>query len=178
MGADLSRLRSLADLARPEIAETALRFFWKRAGEKPTSQTSQLAQLVVTIAMQVAGADKAALERLRRYQAGLRPKQHGLSAKNRERLRQLDDRGSLESLLLLPQRVFERVTRQSKPSLRDALDVQIAVMLELLLMMPMRRRNIVRPSGTCSGTPRAAPPSTTTRGSRPTRPSVTTTRSS
>lgn len=143
-GADVCRLRLLADLARPEIAETALRFFWARAGEKPTAQTKQLAQLVVTIARQVAGADRATLERLRGYLARLRPKQHGLSARNRERLRQLDDRASLESLLLLPQWVFDRVSRLSKPSLRDALDVQIAVMLELLLMMPMRRRNIVR----------------------------------
>ncbi|TVR08200.1 MAG: site-specific integrase [Salinarimonadaceae bacterium] len=143
-GIDVSELRSLGDLARPEIAERALRFFWIRAGEKPTVQTGQLAQLVVTIARQVAGADAATLERLRRFQAGLRPKQHGLSAKNRERLRQLDDRERLESLLLMPQRVFERVSRLSQPSRRDALDVQIAVMLELLLMMPMRRRNIVQ----------------------------------
>ena len=143
-GYPTASLTNLSVLVDPSVAEIALRFFWERAGRQPTAQTRGLAQVIVTIAREHGGAGKAQIERLRGFLRNLRPRSHGLTARNRERLRQLDDPRNLEALLLLPQRVLDRVGGKAETRQRDALDVQMAVMLELLLMMPIRRANVVR----------------------------------
>jgi hypothetical protein len=65
-----------------------------------------------------------------------------LTEKNRERLRQFDDVANLRALFTLPQRIVARQNRRKHPTRADALEVQSALVVELLLFTPIRIGNL------------------------------------
>jgi len=65
-----------------------------------------------------------------------------MTPKNRDRLRQFDDPGNVEALVTLPQRILARQNRRTELSRADALQVQSALMLELLLLVQARIGNL------------------------------------
>lgn len=143
-GYDLCRLQSLRDLVEVETAKRALRFFWERqGGAKPNGQTGPLAATLFLIGKHRCRVDPEHLEALRALRRSLSSRDTGLTPKNRERLRQFTDHRNIEALLGLPQRILEAARRSKGVTLRDALDVQVAIALEMLLMMPIRRANLV-----------------------------------
>jgi integrase len=142
-GYDISRLQSLADLVAPNTAREALRFFFERAGGKSSSQVSRLASVLLGIARHWCRSNEADVRELKSVAGRLAYRQNGLTPKNRERLRQFTDSRNIESLLMLPQRIYDNVRRKNEISIGAALDMQVAVALELLLMMPIRRKNLV-----------------------------------
>ena len=68
----------------------------------------------------------------------------GLTAKNTSLLRQFDDKDNVAALIHLSERLLAEAQKNAKPTLRDALPVQTALCIELLLMMPMRISNLAR----------------------------------
>ena len=143
-GHDIARLQSLADLVTVDNAKEALRFHYERGANQPSKTTADLAAIVVVIARHWCGATEDHLGRLSDLKRNLTPPaQKGLSEKNRARLRQFTDTRNVEALLVLPQRIYATVRKRQTPTLQDARDMQIAVALELLLMMPIRRANLV-----------------------------------
>jgi integrase len=72
----------------------------------------------------------------------LNAQDEGISAKNRSRLRQFDDPRNVEALLKLPNKLVAEVPANGRPSAAQALVVQTAVAIELLLMVPMRRQKL------------------------------------
>lgn len=143
-GHDIARLQSLADLVTVDNVEEALRFHYERGGNQPSKTTADLAAIVVVIARHWCSVAEDHLDRLLSLKRNLSPPaQKGLSEKNRTRLRQFTDPRNVEALLSLPQRIYVTVRRHQTPTLQDARDMQVAVALELLLMMPIRRANLV-----------------------------------
>ncbi len=142
---DLRRLTSLRDLVEIETVKLALRFFWERQGGErvPNSQIQGLSSALVAIAQHWCKIEPDHVEELKRLKSVLTVRHKGLTPKNRERLRQFTDRSNIEALLMLPERMFEAVHRKNEISRRDALDFQVAIALEILLMMPIRRANLV-----------------------------------
>jgi integrase len=69
------------------------------------------------------------------------PRQGGLTAKNRERLRPFEDPEVLQRLLSLPIRLFEQ--NRGKPGRMAALRREEALAIALLLHCPVRRKNLV-----------------------------------
>lgn len=65
-----------------------------------------------------------------------------MTEKNRRRLAQFDDPYNIELLLLLPSRLSEAVLKGKPRSSRVALDVMLAVAIEILLACPMRMNNL------------------------------------
>jgi integrase len=65
-----------------------------------------------------------------------------LTERNRSRLRQFDDPVNVRALVRLPQCIVESVPRSKKPMYRQALEIQTAVAIELLVMVPMRLHNL------------------------------------
>ena len=88
-------------------------------------------------------AEPATIEALKRHRAKLSPRRTGLKARPREALRQFVDRANIEKLLLLPEKIHRRLRRKSVHTVKDARLMQVAVALELLLMRPIRRGNMV-----------------------------------
>ncbi len=142
-GHDISTFTSLRDLVKVETAKEALRFFLERNGNESSSQIAGLASTLRNIAKHWCKVDDQQFERLQQIKSRLAVRKAGLSSKNRERLRQFTDRRNLEALLCFPQDIYERVRHKAKPTITDAWDMQIALAVELLLMMPIRRANLV-----------------------------------
>ena len=142
-GYPAEKVTGLAVLAQPETARPALRFFWDRAGGTSTERLYQLAIVLRGIAKHwVKPGDAAAIEKLEALCKGLVVKKRGMSDKNRERLRQFDDAGNVDGLLDLPDRVMRRVRKEDRGGHRDAVRVAFALAIELLIVAPIRIKNL------------------------------------
>src|SRR4051794_17348511 len=141
-GRDPATLQSLAAVVAVEVVKDGLRFFLDRAGGKPTVQVHNIATVVKALAQHWVKVPPGHLEQLRAICQRLDPGQNGLAAKNRERLRQFDDPANVQALVTLPQRLLAEAARSGKPSRAAALQVQAAVAIELLLMVPLRINNL------------------------------------
>ena len=141
-GHDPERIRSLRYLVEIEHAKDALRFFLERSANRSTSQIHTFAGVLRAVARHWVSVEPDCLEELRRIRKKLDPGRGGLTEKNRERLRQLDDDRNKLLLLDFPRRQLEEVRREDRGHRADAIKVQIALAVELLLAMPIRARNL------------------------------------
>jgi integrase len=147
-GRDPQTLRSLADLVAVETARDRLRFFLDRAGGKPTKQTYDIACVVKTLARHGVHVEEAHLKELRAICRSIKLKLNeltvdtGPSPKNRDRLRQFNDPANVTALVTLPQRILAEMRGIKQPTHAQALDVQTAVAIELLLMTALRITNL------------------------------------
>jgi integrase len=143
-GRDPQTVRGLADLVAIDTLKDGLRFFLDRAGNKKTKAVHDLACALRAMARHHVKVDIAHLDKLRAICRQLDPGGRGLTDKNRDLLRQFDDERNLAALLLLPERLVVEVRRHKSPSRADALLVQLALAIELELMVPLRIGNLVR----------------------------------
>jgi integrase len=141
-GVEPGVLQSLKDVVVPERVAAALTFIHGRAGGVWGLHTGQLAGLAGSIARHYAGADPDQLRRLVRLQRKVMPTIEGMTERNRERLRALDDPARLHALVSLPVRLWEEVRRGGKPSIMLARLLRGAVAIEILLMTPIRLKNL------------------------------------
>jgi integrase len=81
----------------------------------------------------------AALQAIRRH---VDPKSTGMTARNRSRLRQFDDPENLRRLIDLPKATLRALPRSGPPSYDQAIRLQSAVAIEILLTAPIRSRNL------------------------------------
>ena len=143
-GVDPMTLTSLREALTIENVRKGLRFFLDRAHEGSTKQAHDTAGLLLSIGRHWLQLGTAEVDVLRKLTARLKPKTQGLAPKNRERLRQFDDPHDLAKLLTLPQRLMTIAHRTKHPTAAEALLVQTAVAVELLLMVSIRRGNLAR----------------------------------
>src|SRR4051794_38883310 len=141
-GRDPASITSLRDLVAPEAARQALTFVRDRTGGKPTSQLMALSGLLLSVARHWVKVDAAQEDRLKLLARRCRPPRRGMTTKNRTMLRQLDDPDTLLRLLRLPGRLTEDLKREPRLSVRWAGQVMIALAVELLLVAPIRLRNL------------------------------------
>jgi len=131
-----------------ETTRDGLRFFLDRAGGKPTKQTYDIACVVKTLARHGAHVDEAHLNELKAICRSIKVKLNeftidtGPSPKNRDRLRQFDEPTNVAALVTLPQRILAEMRGVKKPTHAQALEVQTAVAIELLLMTALRITNL------------------------------------
>jgi hypothetical protein len=149
----LADLHTLADVVQPERAALAVRFLRDRAGGRATAQTATVAGLLLLIARHWVKAPAEQLRRLTRLKTTATPTQSGMTTRNRALLQQFDSEVNFAALLLLPERLFAEVNTRQPLSRADALVLQSALMIDLLLMVPVRRSNLagLRLDQTCSG---------------------------
>jgi integrase len=140
-GFSIEELTSLAVLVDPENAKAALRFQKERQGGSITISLGQQAWLLCTIARYWVKAPEQADE-LRKTAKRLDVKPRGMTARNRERLRQFDLRPNLDALLNLPAEVLQQAKREKGGSPAQARRVMLAAAVELLLVAPMRVGNL------------------------------------
>ena len=141
-GRDTASLRSLADIVAVETIKDGLRFFLERSDGKKTPQAYQIARLLLAVARHWVKVGNAHLEQLRAICRRLDPGQAGLTLKNRDRLRQFDNPANVHGLVLLPLKIWTRHQGCTNPTRVEALEVQSALAVEILLMVPMRIANL------------------------------------
>jgi integrase len=145
MGIDPSELTSLTALFAFERFQLILRFFLDRKDGQVTPQIGHLASFFKMIAKYWLRLDE---EALRPYEIICRRlnqnnRSRGMTARNRERLRPLDDPQMVQRFLQLPFRIRQDVEKDRKSTiLRRAVNAQIAAAIAILQIMPIRRRNI------------------------------------
>jgi integrase len=134
---------SLAQIVEIDAAKIVLRFYLERAGGKTTSQVHGLAIMIKTLAKYWVKVDEEHLDTLKSLCAKVDPGIKGLTPKNRDRLRQFDDPKNVYLLLDFPTREVERALAADQGRRLDAVRVQVALAVALLLMMPVRASNLV-----------------------------------
>ena len=142
-GIDIGEVTSLSQIVEMDAAKAALRFHLDRKDGETSTQIHSLAVLIKTIAKYWVRVDEAHLNELKRLCKRVEPKQEGLTAKNRDRLRQFDDPRNVSLLLTYPARIADSVRNRNELRRRDAIDLQLALGVEILLMAPIRAANLV-----------------------------------
>lgn len=133
----------LAYLAVPAHARAALLHLRAKAEKEPRA-LSKVADTLVGLARHQLQRPEAEVRALQRMAAKLRHREgpKGMSPKSRERLQQFDQHHNLAAIYLWPERVVAEVEKLAYPKRADALRVQTAIAVEILLNAPMRIANL------------------------------------
>ncbi len=142
-GGSYDTLESLSQMVEPATAKAALTFFIERNGGKTNSTIYGLAHLLVLIAETHAKAEPEVLSLLKRYRKRLVVRSFGMRPRPKTALRPFADIRNIEKILILPCKILKRLRRKSSWTIADARLMQVALALELLLMRPIRRKNLV-----------------------------------
>lgn len=141
--ATLVDLRAVVTPARVRLA---LEFFLERAGGKPTHHTAQVARLALGIARHWAKLPEADLAALRRMASRVTPPKQGMAPRNQARLRPLQDTAAQDRIFALPADLCREVAQRERqlggPNVALARQWQTALLVELLLVVPMRMANL------------------------------------
>jgi integrase len=141
-GIDSNQLVDLRSLAELEIFKKVLRYRWESEGRKLNAYTHGLAGSLIAIAKEWVRAPNEALAALKavRHKLGALP--IGLTEKNKDLLRQFNDKGLLRRLVNLPDRLWRHAAGELKASRRQFVDLQNALAIDILLVAPLRMRNL------------------------------------
>jgi integrase len=140
-------IRGLADLVTLENYQSLLSFFLDRHQNKTSPQVAQLASFLKDVGRHWVKLDDEALGKLKRIASKLAMPRQGLTAKNRQRLRPLDDPAVVSAFLSLPDRIRSDVERERQKTGRItrsmAVRAQVGAAIALLQSAPIRRKNLV-----------------------------------
>lgn len=133
---------SLAKVVDPANVKRA---FELRLGGRPMDDRARMdLHGIITAALNVArhlNLDKEHRARLKRLSKRVRFKANGMCERNKKRLTPLLDPSVRAKLLNLPLKVAHELSAVKAPTVRQAQRMQMAVLLDLLLHVPMRIRN-------------------------------------
>jgi site-specific recombinase XerD len=140
-GRDARTLTSLADLVTIDAFTDALKFLLRNRANKPLG-VLHIGGAIKAIARHHVGVDQTRLEAMAKIIRRVDPGHRGLTPKNRERLRPLDDPQNVHALLGLPAKLMDLAFREHRPR-AAALLAQTAVAIEILEVRPIRMRNLI-----------------------------------
>jgi integrase len=148
-------IQLLADLVAPETVKTALRFLWSRSvkrggpglrrsrtGKRTTGQIHNFALTALKIAKHWVKSSQDQIEQLQAIRREVAPEDSGMTARNRVRLRQFDDPDNVCRLINLPQAILRALSRSERLSYDQAVRLQSAVAIGILLDAPLRAKNL------------------------------------
>jgi integrase len=145
MGLEQQQLTCLRDLIYPlERCKTILRFFLKRQGNGQSSpMTHRVAKMLRLLARDYCQLPEADVEKLADLAKALElPEPNGLTAKNTRRLRALMQPRARAMLLCFPQELMRRAASPHLKPEEAARLAMYATAMEILLICPMRRKNL------------------------------------
>ena len=141
-GVPACEIDGLAAIVTVERVEAGLHWMIARTDKGPSAGISDMINVLKVVAKRHVRVDEATLKRLERMDARLAVKSNpGMTAKNRERLRPLEDPATLRRLLQLPPRLFDRSIGE-RELLGAALAQEEAVAMAILMSCPIRRKNL------------------------------------
>ena len=140
-GVDPRSIKSLRDLVTPEARVTILGTLWQRSSEAANAHFYNLARILTQIAKHWVKVPDDELAMFKAAEANLRPEKTGMTPKNETRLRILTAPTNIRKLIGLPQQVINNLDH-SRPSVLDAVEVQSAIAIAILLIAPIREKNL------------------------------------
>lgn len=141
-GRDPASIKTLADLSAPAAVKAALTYLWTRNGKRKTGQLQNLARTLLTVAQHWVKAPPEHIEALQAARRQVDPGPSGLTERNRARLRQFDDPDNLERLIYMPDAVLRALPKLGPLSYEQAVRFQSALAVAMLLVAPMRVKNL------------------------------------
>ena len=152
-GIGFDRLTSLEALVDPQIMKVGMRGLLARSPSGNRHRASSTAILLKVLGRDFLKLDRQRVEVIAKFCRRVRPKQDGLTAKNKERLAIFKDKRRLRELVQLPQRLMQRAlaAAEDDDGPKPARMAQLAVAIEIFLMAPMRIGNLIGSgsTGTC-----------------------------
>ena len=141
-GVRIDEIDGIAALLTLETAERGLRQMLSRTENKKTKLISETAALLRNLS-RITGLDEATQKQLTKLaaQVAVAP-QKGMTRKNRDRLRPLQNDRTMSRLLQLPERLFNAPPEGKANDYTKALAREDAVALAILLVCPVRIKNI------------------------------------
>ena len=139
---DAVRLTSLKDLIDLEVAKAGLSFLWERSGRKKTGHLHHYGQLLVKIAKHWVKVPTAQLMQIQALSKHIAPGHSGITPRNRVKLRQFNDETNIRRLLSLPQMTVRALPPTGLLSYGQAIQLQSALAIAILLAAPMRVKNL------------------------------------
>jgi integrase len=140
-GLHAGELISLETLVTRSIMESAIRGYQEKVGQQSTRYLHDLVRTLFAIAKHWVRTDEETLEWLRTIMRRMPQRSPGLTSKNREMLRQFDSEANMQRLLAVPNLLIEQSETIANPA-RAAVRFQLGVIIEILLMAPMRIGNL------------------------------------
>ena len=140
-GVDPRSIKGLRDLVTPEARVTILGTLWKRSNEEANAHFYNLARILTQIAKHWVKVPDDELALFKAAEANLRREKTGMTPKNETRLRILTAPTNIRKLIGLPQQVINNLDH-SRPSVLDAVEVQSAIAIAILLIAPIREKNL------------------------------------
>lgn len=135
-------ITNLSVLVAIPNARRGLTWLLERNGGVSKAGIAELAVMLAQLARSHVRPPKEAQDELDQLARRLAvPRSPGLTPKNRERLRPLQDKATVRELVCLPERLAEKASRDSNLR-RAALDMEMAVAIAILLTAPIRRKNL------------------------------------
>jgi integrase len=135
-------IRDLAALVKISNAEAGLRWMIARQDNKKTVGVADTANLLRNMARRYVKVGEEDQRRLDQLNVRLAVKQDGgMTPKNRDRLRPLEDPSTLRRLLTLPDRLLERGIKGGD-NRKSASEREDAIAIAILLYCPIRRKNL------------------------------------
>jgi len=141
-GVPVDDITSLSVLITVDNAKALLQNLLDRNGGEMSSTIHGIAHVLYLIAGPGGRAPGGVADILKTFRKRLAEPYTGLRDRPREALRQFADEKNIEAILALPFRLYDRLRRKSTFTKADARKMQAAVALELLLMRPIRRKNL------------------------------------
>ena len=135
-GREAASIRTLSDLVEPQAFKEIMRRFVDE--EKSPTWITGVAKTLIAVAREWTPVSAAQTAELKRLFSFLPRPRKGLTLKNRDMLRQLNDASTLRSLLTLPQQLFAEARLVDPPTVSQAIQAQLAVAIEFLLICPVR----------------------------------------
>jgi site-specific recombinase XerD len=136
-----SSIKRVADLVEPNAVRLILEPLWNGPGESENAHISNLARLMALIAEHWAFQPTEEIELIKTAEANFRPPKQGMTDRNRGKLRTLMDPDAFRKLVNLPYRTVEELDHDH-PTVSDAVIVQSALAVALLLAAPVREKNL------------------------------------
>jgi len=140
-GVSAASIPDLRALVEPGMAYRGLQAMLDRKGG-PSGMIHGVAYALLAIAKHYTGSSEDDVAKLRRACARLKPKRHGMTPKNRARLRQFDDPQNLTRILTLPQELLQEAKTKVVAPRHAAALVEVALAIELLQMTALRVKNL------------------------------------
>lgn len=144
-GVEQKQITSLRDLVYPaERAKTIIRYFLDRVGNgKPNPMAGRVGLTLMLLARDFCGLDEADVTLIAGWAKQVKPPEpNGLTPKNLRRLRAIIQPRARAMLLNFPQELLRRAATPGLVPAEAARLVMYAVAMEILLICPMRRKNL------------------------------------
>jgi len=136
-----SSIKRLADLVEPDAARLILEALWEEHGRAANAHASNLARLLAIVARHWAFRPADEIRRIKAAEGKFRPPKQGMTDRNRAKLRPLMDEDTLRKLINLPYKIVDDLDH-NHPTVTDAVVVQSALAVALLLAAPVREKNL------------------------------------